>query len=237
MCECGGDPGIPENSVIGELGAAHCEGVNTTTDRTEGADVDHLLMCRLHAGDQRAAMRLMERHMRGIRRYFANKARRAGDVDALVGGVIRAMLGPGAGLRNARRFAAHLFAVQQQVLRRYYGQGDETRGSLAELGAEAPTWREPGAACNRLLIALRGLPLPHQEVLELLYWEDVAVTELAGILELPIPMAYCRIRAAKAMLLERLGMRAEDDERAVATVDAWGRQIGERLASGRPASR
>lgn len=228
MCECGWDRGIPENSVIGVCGAAHCEGVNTTTDGTESEDP--LLMCRLHAGDQRAAMRLMERHVRGIRRYFANKTRRAGDVDALVGGVIKAMLGPE--FRSARRFAAHLFAVQQRVLRQYHGLGDETCRALAELGAETPTWREPGAACNRLIIALRGLPLPHQEVLELLYWEGVSAPELAVILELPVPMAHCRMRAAKAMLLERLGMHAEDGEqeaRMVAAVDAWGRQIGERL--------
>ncbi len=210
---------------------SHSEVVNTATEETEGTE-----MCRLHAGDQRAAMRLLDRHVRKIGRYFINKVRRAADVDVLVGGVIKAMIGPDTGFRSARRFAAHLFAVQQAVLRRYFGQGEATRGAVAHFGAEVPTWREPGAACNRVLIALRGLPLPHQEVLELLYWEDVSVAELAAILEVPIPMAASRIRAAKAMLLASLGLRAEDEAQEalmIAAVDAWGRDIGERLVTGR----
>lgn len=211
---------------------SHSDVVNTATEETEGTE-----MCRLHAGDQRAAMRLLDRHVRRIGRYFINKVRRAADVDVLVGGVIKAMIGPGAGLRTARRFAAHLFAVQQAVLRRYFGQDDAIRGAVADFGAEVPTWREPGAACNRVLIALRGLPLPHQEVLELLYWEGVSVDELAVILEVPIPMAASRIRAAKAMLLASLGLRVADaaqEALKVAAIDAWGREIGERLVTGRP---
>ncbi len=235
--------GIPEktgawaanNWVIGDLGAGHSVDVNTATETIE--EQDQLLVCRLHAGDQRAAMRLLDRHVRTIRRYFVNKVRRAADVDVLVGGVVKSMLGPSGGFRNARRFAAHLFAVQQTVLRQYYGRGESTRGSIAEFGGEVPTWREPGAACNRMLIALRGLPLPHQEVLELLYWEDLAMAELAAILEVPISMAASRVRAAKAMLLVSLGMHAEDQEQEdlmLAAVDSWGRGIGERLVAGRP---
>ncbi len=221
--------------MIGDLGGVHSVVVNTATETLE--DQDQLLVCRLHAGDQRAAMRLLDRHVGTIRRYFVNKVRRAADVDVLVGGVVKSMLGPSGGFRNARRFAAHLFAVQQAVLRQYYGRGESTRGSVAEFGGEVPTWREPGAACNRMLIAMRGLPLPHQEVLELLYWEDLAMAELAAILEVPISMAASRVRAAKAMLLVSLGMHAEDQEQEdlmLAAVDSWGRGIGERLVVGRP---
>lgn len=210
--------------------------VNTANEGIEGTDQDLLLVCRLHAGDQRAAMRLLDRHVRGIRRFFANKVRRAADVDGMVGEVVKSMLGPSGGFRSARRFSAHLFAVQQAVLRRYFGRSESTRGSVAEFGAPAPTWREPGAACHRMLIALRGLPLPHQEVLELLYWEELSLAELAAILEAPIPMVASRVRAAKAMLLVNLGMHAEDAEQEalrIAAMDAWGRGIGERLAGSR----
>jgi hypothetical protein len=198
--------------VIEVRGTSHSGLVNTTNTRTGGTEGDALLLGRVHAGDPRAAMRLLDRHMGAVRRYYVNKARTAADVEALVAAVVRATIRPGAAYVDPERFPAHLFAVQQRSLRGYFGlrTGEATRCSAAELGAPAPTWRERTAADEPLLAALRTLPLPQQ----------------ARIVELPIALAASRLLAARAALGTALRPLA------AATIDERGRDIGERLRAG-----
>lgn len=222
--------------MIEAAGGGHTVEVNTTISRA--TDFEALQMRPLPAGERQAVMALLGRHVRAIRRYFVNKVRRADDVDGLVDAVKRLMGKTSPWFGRCRRFAAHLFAVQQVVLRRYYGLClvEASGQAVAALGAAAATWTEAAPACRRIVAGLRGLPMPQQEVLELVWWEDVSVAELAAILEVPIPLAASRLRAAKTALLAVIGPRpasTAQESAMLAGLDAWGREIGERLQAAR----
>lgn len=213
--------------------------MNAATEIIEITDFHGLQMRPLPAGERQAVMGLLGRHVWTIRRFFVNKVRRAGDVDALVDAVKKVMGTSSPWFAKYRTFASHLFAVQQVVLRRYYGLNliEPARCGIATMGAPMPAWQEPAIACQHILTMLRALPLPQQEVLEAVYWEDLSAAELAAVIALPIPMAASRLRAAKVALLACMGRTPNtpaQEAAMLASMDAWAREIGERLQTGRP---
>ena len=191
------------------------------------------------AGDSKAGMQLFDRHVRSVRRYFINKVRQAADLDDLVHQVFAVMFDPSSGFRGARYFAAYLFGVQQNVLRAYYRLpvGAPPTSSIADVGAARSTWLAHEQQCRHLLEALRQLPIPQQEVLELHYWEGLTNAAIAERLDVPVGTVASRMRLAKQALLARmqLGNVAETDEAAAIALDAWAQEVATLIRGGRSA--
>jgi DNA-directed RNA polymerase specialized sigma24 family protein len=79
-----------------------------------------------------------------------------------------------------------------------------------------------------LLQALRRIPMDHQIVLELYYWEDMTAAELAEVLEIPEGTVRGRIRRAKQLLEEQLSLLAENDvdlESTMSNLDSWAKSL------------
>ena len=78
-----------------------------------------------------------------------------------------------------------------------------------------------------VLQALRRVPLDHQVVLELYYWEAMTAKELAEVLEIPEGTVRGRIRRAKQLLEEQLAQLAETDdlESTMSNLDSWARSL------------
>ena len=79
-----------------------------------------------------------------------------------------------------------------------------------------------------MLQALRQVPLEHQIVLELYYWEDMEASELAEVLEMPEGTVRSRIRRAKQLIEEQLAKLAESDallESTMSNLDSWARSL------------
>ena len=78
-----------------------------------------------------------------------------------------------------------------------------------------------------VLQALRRIPLDHQVVLELYYWEAMTAKDLAEVLEVPEGTVRGRIRRAKQLLEEQLAKLAETDdlESTMSNLDGWARSL------------
>lgn len=188
------------------------------------------------AGDSRAGMQLFDRHVRTVRRYFLNKVRQAADVDDLVHQVFAVMFDPGSGFRGARNFAAYLFGVQQNVLRAYYRLplGTPPDSSIADAGAVRSTWLAHQQQCRQLLEALRRLPIPQQEVLELHYWEEMTNASIGELLDVPVGTVASRLRLAKQALLAQMRLAKPGEPEVVITLalDTWAQDVARQLRGG-----
>lgn len=79
-----------------------------------------------------------------------------------------------------------------------------------------------------LLQALRRIPIEHQTLLELYFWEPLPALEIASVLGVPEGTVRTRIRRAKAVLEVELGRLTDDPklfESTVSNLEDWARQI------------
>jgi RNA polymerase sigma factor (sigma-70 family) len=81
-----------------------------------------------------------------------------------------------------------------------------------------------------LLAALRELPIEHQVLVELFYWEDLGIDEIATILEVPAGPVKSRLHRARMLLREAIASRAASPDLAESTLsdlEAWARSLRE----------
>lgn len=111
-------------------------------------------------------------------------------------------------------FRAYLLGIARRVLVGEYREADREARRRSELDDyDALVRTSPSEAIARrqqqrvLLSALRELPLDLQLAVELHYWEDLGIDEVAAVLDVPIGTAKSRLRRAKELLA--LGMQRE----------------------------
>ena len=83
-----------------------------------------------------------------------------------------------------------------------------------------------------LLQALRKIPLDHQIVLELYYWEKLSAREVAEVVQVPEGTARTRIRRAKQLLEEEMAklMGNKDQlETTIANLDSWAASLRDQV--------
>jgi predicted RNA polymerase sigma factor len=83
-----------------------------------------------------------------------------------------------------------------------------------------------------LLQALRRIPMDHQIVLELYYWERMTAAEVARVLDVPEGTARTRIRRAKQLLEEQMARLVADKqllESTLVNLDAWAASLRDLL--------
>ena len=178
------------------------------------------------AGDATAAQRLLERHFDRLFRFFELSA--PGMAEDLVQDTLLAALEARERFRAGVAFRAFLMGIaRNKVLMHWRTKARRPRVvdvedlSLEALGASATSIIAHREAEQRLLHALRNIPLSHQLLLQLHYWDGLPGRELAEALELPEGTVRSRLRAAKAQLRELVGGHesAESDEGD--SFDAW----------------
>ncbi len=184
-------------------------------------------------GDRRAGGELFERHFDAICRFFANKLDR--DVDDLVQRTFTACVEGKERFAGHSSFRTYLFGVAHNVLRshlrtrkRETDRIDFGMTSVFDLGLSPAALLAEGHEQTLMLQALRRIPVEHQVVLELYYWEDLEAAELAEILGMPEGTVRSRIRRAKQLLEEQLSALGESDALVKSTIsdlDSWARSL------------
>jgi RNA polymerase sigma factor (sigma-70 family) len=123
-------------------------------------------------------------------------------------------------------FRAYLLGIARRILVGEYREADREarRRELDDYDALVRT--SPSEAIARrqqqrvLLSALRELPLDLQLAVELHYWEDLGMEEVAAVLDVPVGTAKSRLRRAKELLVD--GVQRESGSLVVTQDDLGG---------------
>ncbi len=204
---------------------------------------DDELLAAWRTGDKRAGEQLFDRHFKALTRFFRNKVgpnKTGHGIDDLIQSTLLGLLEAQARFRGDGDFRAFVFGVANNVLRNHYRrarrdarQVDFGVTSVHDLAAGPSQLLADKDEQRLLLRALRRIPIEHQILLELYFWEPLPAPEIAHALSIPVGTVRTRIRRAKALLEERMTELAADGrllESTVSNLDDWARSIRE-LAS------
>jgi RNA polymerase sigma factor (sigma-70 family) len=201
------------------------------------AETDLELLERWRSGARDAGSELFERHFDGICRFFANKVDR--EVDELVQRTFAACVEGKDRFRGESSFRTYLFGVAHNVLRSHLRRRkrDSERfepsvTSVHDLGLSPTALLAARREQTLTLQALRRIPVEHQVVLELYYWENMTAKELGQVLEIPEGTARGRIRRAKQLLEAQLRELSESDAELRSTLsglETWARALRDRV--------
>jgi RNA polymerase sigma factor (sigma-70 family) len=171
------------------------------------ADDDELLAA-WREGDSIAGNALVRRHFVSVYRFFRSKI--DDGVEDLTQQVFLALVEGRDRVSDRASFRPYLFGIARRKLMmhlrgRYradkvFSPADQ---SVHELCAGEVEFGDRLAAhrSQRLLVAaLRSVPLDFQIVVELYYWEDLSVAEIAEITEVAVGTVKSRLSRARAML-------------------------------------
>ena len=197
-------------------------------------DSDAGLVEAWRGGDREAGRRLFVRHYAGVARFFRNKVGEAGT--DLIQRTFLACLEGRERFRHEASFRSYLFSIAYKVLCKHFR---ELRRDLQRREGPAVDFEEMSAYQltsplsevaarqeQRLLLeGLRRLPVDYQVVLELHYWEDMDIAELAKIFETNAQSMRARLYRARNALREQVLVLApksalQNDD----TLDAWVQQ-------------
>ncbi len=206
-------------------------------------DEDQALLSAWRAGDAAAGERLFSRHFSSIYRFFANKA--GADAEDLVQQTFERCLAAADGFEGRSSFRTFLFGVARNVLREHVRRRARHRARWAD--GDLPSVHDAGLSPARfvvekreqrvLLEALRRLPLEHQIVLELYFWEHLSGRELAEVLQEPEGTVRGRLQRARKRLERELTAVAADEGLLASTrtdLDGWAASLRDRVGLGRP---
>lgn len=176
---------------------------------------DATLLAAWRDGDTAAGDRLARRHFAAVFRFFRTKV--GYGVDDLVQRTFLACVESHEGFRGDSRFRTYLLGIARVQLLRFlqrelpripdpFEQSSiaiaQSTGSPSELAAR----REQQ---DVLVEALRRIPLNLQMTVELHYWEELGVQEIAEVMGVPAGTVKSRLSRARAELRE-----------TIATIDA-----------------
>ncbi|MCY1004500.1 RNA polymerase sigma factor [Nannocystis pusilla] len=168
---------------------------------------DYGLVRRWNEGDKASGSELINRHFDALDRFFRNKLFRDGaDLRQLT---FERICKHRANFRGESSFRTYLFSVAHHVLidhlRKHVRESaDFDLEGLADLGASPSSLVSRSREHTRLAQALREIPLKEQIVLELHYWEDCSMDEIAVILEIPPGTTRSRAQQGREKLLKKL---------------------------------
>lgn len=196
---------------------------------------DKTLLERWRAGDSDAGQTLFERHFDSVFGFFETKC--PPDADELTQSTFLAILRAKDQFRGDSTFRTYLFAVARnelyRVLRsrqRHDAKLDFALSSIAEIVSTAGTRLARNQEHRRLVESLQHLPVEQQTLLELHYWEDMDIAELAKIFDAPPATIRTRLHRARKALRDRIeGQAPEEVLETLESMDMWARGLARQL--------
>lgn len=179
------------------------------------------------------------RHHASIARFFMHKIGAGPDCDDLVQATFLGLLEGIDRFRGEASFRTLLFAIARNKLYRYLRDltRDRQRFDPAEISIAAfePTPTQVFALRDQdklLLAALRTLPLDTQLMLELHYWEQLKVQEIASVLELPEGTVKIRMHRGRKQLeakMEELAESKQELDLSLSRISQWAERLRQEL--------
>ncbi len=187
------------------------------------ADLD--LLDRWRAGDQGAGSALLRQNFDRLYRFFRTKVD-ADLVPELVQQTMLTCIEQRDRFRGEAAFGTYLYAIARSVLVGHYRKRatnarlfDPNAVSVEQADAKMSAEFLEREQHRLLLKGLRALPIDHQVLLELHYWETMRGPALAEVLGVPEGTVRTRLRRAKSMLRDAVVAAAQDPAAAGDTID------------------
>ena len=203
-------------------------------DVDPAAQDDRTLVDAWRGGDRRAGSALFLRHYALVNRFFRSKAS-AADVADLIQSTFVACIEGQDRYEGTGAFKSYLLGIAFRLLCRHYRskrrQSDRMDFGSVSAADIAPSPSEILVARQEerlILAALRQIPLEHQTLLELVFWEDFTAADAAEVLGLPLGTAKSRIRRARQLLHDALAAQAASPavlESTLTRLDEWARGL------------
>lgn len=202
---------------------------------TEPARGDFELLEAWRGGDEAAGRELFARYFDAVYRFFRNKVDDA--AEDLVQQTFMGLVQGKDRFRGEASFRTYVFMIARKRLYTFLRDRDRARDpmefhstSVADLGLVSPSRAVVVRQEQQLLLqGLRRLPLEMQVALELFYWEELSVTEIADVLETPVGTVKSRLQRARVRLDEILVELSNSDEALLkSTMDnfeAWAKDL------------
>lgn len=177
---------------------------------------------------------MFERHFLAVCNFFRNKV--AEGVDDLVQRTFMTCIEAQSGFEGRSTFLAYVLGVARNTLLRHYRERYRDGATFAPLvisvcdvdpspSAMVVKHREHAA----LLDALRRIPIDLQIALEMFFWQDLTMREMAEVLDVPPGTAASRLRRAKAALFGRLGAGVDAVPNSDESLERWAAELRQRL--------
>lgn len=191
-------------------------------------------------GDQESGDVLVRRNFWGVYRFFRNKVGEA--AEDLTQRTFLACVEARERVRPELSFRAYLFGIARNQLLQYFRRHhhatrlfEPTETSVADLGGEAADDAMLEHQQQRALLgALRRIPLDFQIAVELFYWEELPVAEVAAVLDVAPGTVKSRLARARDKLREQLERMDLPEATLVSTLsdlEGWARSLRDRGAA------
>ena len=187
---------------------------------------DVTLLGRWRAGDADSGRMLFGRYFDSIYRFFVTKFE--AEADDLTQATFLACVRAKEQFRAESSFRTYLFTIARHEL---YHQLDRFKRHGArhdyEVSSIAQIITTPGSKLARredqvrLVEALRRLPVAQQTLLELHYWEDMGIAELAEVLEAEPGAIRTRLTRARQALREAMSALEPKVAETLESMDEW----------------
>ena len=192
---------------------------------------DEALLEAWREGDQSAGSELLQRYFKPLFNFFSTKVDHG--IDDLIQRTLLACVGARDRIRDAPNFRAFVYGVARHELFRHFrlsrrddGTGDVP--SVVDLGT-SPTGRlVANSEAQLLLQALRRIPMDHQTLIELFYWEQLTGPEIASVLDVPEGTVRTRLRKARQLLgeaLQHLELPGQQIESTLECLSDWAARV------------
>lgn len=181
------------------------------------------------AGAERA---LVQRFYPGVRRFF--DLRCANAADDLTQQTFLALIEAKARFEGRSKFKTFLFGIaHKQLLRHLQGQAQGPRARrYGTQSAEATSLSMVAVRKQEhqlVLMALTQLPIPMQVLVELYYWEDMPLADIATVLDANPSTVGSRLARARELLRENIAAMTRPGslrDRLLEDLEAWSRALG-----------
>lgn len=166
---------------------------------------DAELLMRWRGGDKEAGNELYERYFYSLDAFFTSKLDEEGAKD-LIQETFLACMESRDRIVDAGKFRSYLFSVAynklKDFLRRRYRRGEQVDLENVSMYMLAPGSSLSSLLAKRdeeriLLEALYRIPVQHQTLIELHYWESLTTEEISHILEIPVGTVRTRLSAVR----------------------------------------
>jgi len=195
------------------------------------SSVDLALLERWRDGDVKAGEELFGRHFESIYSFFETKCE--AEADELVQATFLACVRARDQFRKDSSFRTYLFTIARHELYRLLRNRhrdaerlDFELSSIAELVSTPGTRAARKEEHRRLIEALQRLPVAQQTLLELHYWEDMDIGELAEVFDVTATTIRTRLYRARNALRDVIADVAPVGAlETLESMDAWARGL------------